>query len=189
MSAAGFCRDLHAVEEVPRVRVERVVLLDAALRVDVDLAARPAADSEPRPPPRPAAAPPPGPRRAAAGARPAAAPPRRGVMPPAVGGGGGPCLRCVRGTVGRTAQPMRFTCSEPRLPTKNTPQPSMSSCARATSPLANVIEELVVLPRRSRTCRAPVRDPRRAPRGTTPTAAVLIGTLVSAFMNQWATST
>ena len=105
--------------------------------------------SLPRPPPRPPRPPPPPqvrlrPARRAPAAPAAAAP---SVIPPAVGGGGGPCLRIVRGTVGRNAHPIRLTCSVPRCgETKNTPHPSRSSCARGTSPFAKVRMNLSVQP-------------------------------------------
>ena len=105
-------------------------------------------------------------------------------MPPAVGGGGAPCLRIVRATGGRTAHPMRLTCSVPRWGlTKNTPQPSRSSCARGTSPLAKVTMNLSYsqeIENVSGTCSGSASGTARK----APVAAVLSGIFPSAFMNQ-----
>src|SRR5207249_12054492 len=135
----------------------------------------------------------PGPRPDPRGPGPAGAPgdvvvlPAASVTPPAVGGGGGPCFRTTCGITGRTAYPCRFTCSDPRLPTKKTPQFSMPS-AMYTSPLANVMMKLSYC-HEIENVSGTISGSASGTARNAPFATVLTGTLRSAFMNQCATST
>ena len=134
MWAFGFCRDFTQSRKFLRVHVERIVLFDAAARVDVDLHSTGGSASPPPPAP-----PPPPPvrrdhrrRRPAHAGRPARSPrrPHRACTPPAVGGGGPTLLARSAARPAARAQPCRLTCSEPRLPMKKTPQFSMSRFGR-----------------------------------------------------------
>jgi len=130
------------------MHMERIILLHATARIDVHLrfergrSVTPTGSSAP-------------PNRVQSPYR------RCQITPPAVAEVAGPPYSQHAGLPDAPPIPAGFTCSEPRLPTKNTPQFSISS-PRNTSPLVNVIMSYRTS-RRSRKYPALVRNRHPAP--------------------------
>ena len=87
----------------------------------------------------------------------------------------------------RTAQPWRLICSDARLPTKNTPQFSISFGVYASA-FANVMRKSSYSHEIENES-GPISGSASGTLRNAPFAMVLIGALLSAFMNHCATST